>query len=121
MKVLNDTDHDNDNDFTYQVCNRFFDITISDFILNYENNYENEIYNHDQLKSYRDNSKEQIANYITISIVRMCLNQNAFFIVYAHWAAFGRYPDNIPLNIISKYKLERFRRDFTTDLQQHDR
>ena len=38
------------------------------------------------------------------SIVRMCLNQNALFIVYAHLAAFGRYPDNIPLYIISTYK-----------------
>ena len=23
MKVFNDTDHDNDNDFTYEPCNRF--------------------------------------------------------------------------------------------------
>ena len=41
---------------------------------------------------------------IHFPIVRMCLNQNALFIVYAHLAAFGRYPDNIPLYIISTYK-----------------
>ena len=48
MKVLNDTDHDNDNDFTYQLCNRFFDTNVSD----YDSNYKNEIYNYDQFKSY---------------------------------------------------------------------